>query len=421
MQHVDELGLVGRSEYGEIGNRPQVREVEDAVMCGTVLAHEASPVETEHDVQALQDGVHDDLIVGALQERRVDGHDRHHAAMCQPGGKAHRMLLGDADVEEPVGEALGERAESRAGRHGRRDSDDARIALGLGNERLPEDLGVCGRTRRHTRDFARRDGERSDAVEKIGLPLGGRVSHTLAGDRVDDDRTVGVLGPRHGVLHLLDVVPVDRTHVLDAELLEEHSGHQQLLHRLLGRLTGRHHGRAEPRARERALDIVTQPPVAAIEPDSGEVTRERTHIGSDGHLVVVQQDDEARAEMPRVIERLEGHAAGERAVADDRHDRLVPTAKVACGGEAERDRYGVARVAGVVDVVGALRPLRKAAHAPVRPQRIEAAAASGQQFVDVGLVTHVPDDLVTRAVERAMQTERQLDHAEIGGEMASGE
>jgi hypothetical protein len=49
-----------------------------------------------------------DLVVGALQERRIDGHERLEAFGGEPGGEGHPMLLGNADIEAAMGKFLGE-------------------------------------------------------------------------------------------------------------------------------------------------------------------------------------------------------------------------------------------------------------------------------------------------------------------------
>ena len=46
----------------------------------------------------------DDLVVGTLQEGRVDRHDRLAALQRQAGREQHRLLLGDADIEVAVGQ-----------------------------------------------------------------------------------------------------------------------------------------------------------------------------------------------------------------------------------------------------------------------------------------------------------------------------
>ena len=174
------------------------------------------------------------------------------------------------------------------------------------------------------------------------------------------------------------------------------------------------------RRRELRLDAVAQPVVARVEAHAGEVARERADVLGDRHLVVVEHDDERRAEVPDVVERLERHAAGHRPVADDDEDRLVAALRVARAREPERDRERVRGVAGVERVVGALAALGEAAHAAVLPQRGEALATPGEELVDVGLVPDVEDDPVVRAVERAVNAERELDDAEVGRQVAAG-
>jgi len=104
VEHVDQLGFVRGRHHHEVRDRPQEREVEDAVMCRTVLTHETRPIQTEDHVQTLKSGVHDHLVVGALDEGRVDGDDRNQAAASESRCQTHRVLLGYPDVEEAVGE-----------------------------------------------------------------------------------------------------------------------------------------------------------------------------------------------------------------------------------------------------------------------------------------------------------------------------
>ena len=100
---------IGRHDR-EPGDRPQVGEVEDAVVGGAVVAHQAAAVDREHDRQVLDGRVVDDRVERALQERGVDGAHRAVAGDGQAAGEHHGVLLGDAHV---VG-ALGERGPSCA-------------------------------------------------------------------------------------------------------------------------------------------------------------------------------------------------------------------------------------------------------------------------------------------------------------------
>ena len=67
-----------------------------------VLADEAGAVEAERHGQVLQADIVDELVVGALRERRIERDDGVHARGRHAGGQRHRVLLGDADVEEAL-------------------------------------------------------------------------------------------------------------------------------------------------------------------------------------------------------------------------------------------------------------------------------------------------------------------------------
>ena len=58
-----------------------------------------------------------------------------------------------------------------------------------------------------------------------------------------------------------------------------------------------------------------------------------------------------------------------------------------------------------------------AAHAPCLAEGLEAGGPARDQLVDVGLVAGVPDDRVARAVEHAVQRQRELDDAQVGREV----
>ncbi len=147
---------------------------------------------------------------------------------------------------------------------------------------------------------------------------------------------------------------------------------------------------------------------------------EGAHVGRDRHLVVVEDHDQVFFQVPRLVEPLEGEAGGERAVADHRHDLLVAADGVAGGGHAESGGDRGARVADIEAVVGALASLGKAADAVELAQGVKALAAAGEQLVGIGLVAHVPDDLVLGRVEHPVQGDGQLHHAQGAGEVAAG-
>ena len=110
------------------GTHLQDRHVPHAVVRGAVGAGDAGPVQDEGDAALVQRHVHQDLVEGAVEEGGVDREDR-----VQPaGGQARRgdgaVLLGDADVVDPVGERLGELVRPTGLEHRGGDGDDVRRA-----------------------------------------------------------------------------------------------------------------------------------------------------------------------------------------------------------------------------------------------------------------------------------------------------
>ena len=170
-EHVDEHRLVARRHHDHVRKAAEVGDVVGAVMGRAVVADQPGAVHREGDVELLQADVVDDLVVGALEEGRVDRADRLRALDRKPRGQQHRVLLGDADVVVLVGDLLGELRQAGPPRHRRGDPDHAAVAPGLLDERVGEHLRVLRRVRRRRRllQLVRRD-----VVGRRGLLLRGR-------------------------------------------------------------------------------------------------------------------------------------------------------------------------------------------------------------------------------------------------------
>ena len=75
---------------------------------------------------------------------------------------------------------------------------------------------------------------------------------------------------------------------------------------------------------------------------------------------------------------------------------------------------------GVKGVVAALTALGEAAETAVLPQGVKPVLAPGEQLVGVGLMPHIPDDLVPGAVKDIVEGDGQIHHSQAGGQVASG-
>ena len=72
------------------------RQGEHALVARAVLADEAGAVDADHHRDVVLADVVDQLVEGALEERRVERHERALAAEREPGRHRDGVLLGDA-------------------------------------------------------------------------------------------------------------------------------------------------------------------------------------------------------------------------------------------------------------------------------------------------------------------------------------
>ena len=110
-----------------------------------VGADQSRPVDGEAHRQVLHRDVVHDLVVGALQEGRIERAERLEALRREPGREGDGVLLGDADVEHPLGKGLRHEVDAGALRHGGGDGDDPLVGARGREQRLAEHLGVGGR------------------------------------------------------------------------------------------------------------------------------------------------------------------------------------------------------------------------------------------------------------------------------------
>ena len=160
--------------------------------------------------------------------------------------------------------------------------------------------------------------------------------------------------------------------------------------------------------------------IGAAGDEPRQIGAQRADRRRDRHVVVVEDDDQARVHGAGIVHRLIGHAGAHGAVADHADDVVLLAGEIARHRHAEagRDRgRGVRRAERVVFALGALG---EAGQAAALAQGADAVAPAGQDLVRIGLVADIPDQPVARRVEDLMQRDGQLDHAEPGAEMAAG-
>ena len=151
---------------------------------------QACAIDGEPDGKLLDSHIVNDLIVGTLQEGRVNGREGLHAFGRETGGERHRMLLGDADIEGAIRELFRKQVKAGAVRHRRRDADDAVVLARLEDEALGEHLRIGRRLGLRLVLRARDHVEFGNAVIFVGGSLRRGVAVALLGDHMNEDRTL---------------------------------------------------------------------------------------------------------------------------------------------------------------------------------------------------------------------------------------
>ncbi len=191
-------------------------------MGGTVGADQAAAVEREHHRQVLDLHVVDQLVVAALQERRVDRHHRFVAFAGHAGGEGHRMLFGNSHIKVALGILLCELDHARAFAHRRCDAHQPRIFLRHVAQPFAENLGI-GRLACAALLPGGDTGlviEFRHTVIEDRVSFGQLVALTLARDHVQKLRALeapDVVQRRH---QCVEIVTVNRPDVVETELLE---------------------------------------------------------------------------------------------------------------------------------------------------------------------------------------------------------
>ena len=215
-----------------------------------------------------------------------------------------------------------------------------------------------------------------------------------------------------------EIMAVDRPDVIEAELLEQGAAGPEAAAVFL-RAPGLVVEELRQAARQLLADVA-QRAIGAARNEAREIRRHRAGRRRDRHVVVVEDDDEPRAEGAGVVHRFVGHSRRHRPVADDRDHMVVAVRQIARHRHAEAGGDRGRGMGRSECVVFAFRALGETAQASALPQRADPIAPSGQDLVRVGLVADVPDDAIGRRVEHVVERHRQFDDAEARAQMPAG-
>ena len=209
-------------------------------MRGAVGADQAGAVNGKPDGQALQRDVVHDLIVGALQECRIDCDEGLVAFRRHARREGHRMLFCDPDVETALGKQFGKFINTGAGRHGCSYRHNSVVQFGLGEQGVGENAGIARRIGRRFFLCAGDDVEAGNAMILVIAVFRGRVAVAFARHDVKQYRAVQFAVAdiaQHGQ-EVVEIVTVDRTDVIKAHFLEQRAARRHATGVFLGQASG---------------------------------------------------------------------------------------------------------------------------------------------------------------------------------------
>ena len=167
----------------------------------------------------------------------------------------------------------------------------------------------------------------------------------------------------------------------------------------------------------RAEDVALTGTVAGAQ--LGQIAIQAAMVLGNGLVVIVDDDDQVAIEFGGIVEALKRQATRKRAVANDGDDVVRIARQVARVGKAAAQAHRRGGMAHGEQVVFGLVGIGKA-RGLAKALRIDISVrAPSQRLVGVGLVRNVKDYLVDRGVKHAMERDRKLNDAQVGGNVSA--
>ena len=169
------------------------------------------------------------------------------------------------------------------------------------------------------------------AVVGQGVVFGGGITFAFFGDDMQEAWAGDVLEAFQGFHQHVDVMAVDGADVVEAKLFKQGAGDDHAFHVFFspaGKFPDAGH------FAEGFFAFLADGGVEFARQYLGQVVVHRADVGRDGHVVVVEDDEQVGVDGPGMVHGLEGHAAGDAAVADDGDHLFVLALELGGNGHA---------------------------------------------------------------------------------------
>ena len=415
-----QLILILRRHNGHVGNAAQISVVKNAMMRITVITDKTGTVQAQCYVQLLHADIVHDGVISTLHKGRINRRHRLHSGSSHACSRSNRMLLSNTNIKEMVLMRLGKNVQAGAVRHCSRNTHDFIVGIGKLSQGFTKNLGVAYRCIRISNLFAGSNIKGAGTVELIGAFFGRLVALALFRQHVYHNRSVNLFGSLQYIQQAIQIMSVNRSQISKAQLFKNRSRHHQVFYAALQAADSLQHITAEFHIFEPALNIIFNFIIGFACTQLIKIFTHRTHVFGNRHFVIVEHDNHILMQHTGVVQRLKSHTAGHGAVADNSYDIIILTLQIAGAGHAQSSGNRCTGMTGTEGIMLAFAALREAGKAAVLTQRRKLLPASGNNFMDIGLMTYVENNLIFRRIENLMQGQSQLYHAQVRRQMAAG-
>ena len=176
----------------------------------SITSDKSRPVYRKGNRQILDTDIMQDLVIGSLQEGRINCHNRLQSACCQSRSKCYRMLLRDPHIEKSFRITVAETLQSCSVRHRSCDRHEFIILFrhfihnGCKYIRI---VCLCVRIFRNTG----RNIKRLRTMKSCRMSLCRRVALSLLGNDMNEHCAFDTLGFRDNPSECFDIMSVYRT------------------------------------------------------------------------------------------------------------------------------------------------------------------------------------------------------------------
>ena len=330
------------------------------------------------------------------------------------------MLFGNTHVEKALGIFFGKTAQPGSVWHGRGYGNNSLVFGSQLAECRAENscIGSCAAL--SFQHLSGADIKGPHPVKQGWIVLGRFIPLALFGKNMDQHGVIEFFDVLQGLNQLRQVMTVDWADIFETKGLEHHCRCKEPLEGILHLACHMENilANSVKTAKER-LYVLLEPMNKFTGGGSAEKTGKCPDILGNRHLIVIEDHNQVLVQSPGMVHSFKGNAACHGAVTDHRQHLVLAAIQVTPYRKTGGCRDGGGGMPHIKGIVGRFGTFGKSADPVQCPQGCKTVAAPGQDLVGIGLMPHIPDDLVLRGVEHTMQGDRQLHHTKRRGDVAA--